>query len=98
VTVSTQAFGGTRKEQTTTAAHIKNMLVSGPGVKREHEVAVMELANFYVEEIETSFSKQEERCPKKHRMSDKDDWPHVNTRRKKKTKNETEKAEEKEIA
>jgi hypothetical protein len=48
--------------------------------------------------IETSFSKQEKRCPEKHRMSDKDDWPHVNTRRKKKPKDEAKKAEEKEIA
>jgi hypothetical protein len=98
VTACIKAFSSARKEETTTAAHIEDMLISGPGVKREHKVAMAEFANLDVEEIETSFSEQKKRRPEKHRTCSDGDRSNVDARRKKKAEDQTKEAEEKKIS
>jgi hypothetical protein len=43
-------FGGAGEKEAAAAANVEHLLIASPGVQGEHEVAVAELAELYVEE------------------------------------------------
>lgn len=97
VTACIQMLGGSRKEQTATAAYIEDLFVAGPCVKREHEVAMEEFADLHVEEVETGFSEQEKGRPEKRWTCSDGNRSKAYAAGKKKAEDETKETKEKQI-